>query len=305
MPRPLSYEYAAAGADSLNRIAGDVTDDRRFRYTVERQAAQDARQSERDLLEDKRFETQAKRQVAMDEVSLDREKRLAEGANLDNEMQRYRFEKEKTMDDNAKIMRIELDREAKEGANELFKINTDAPDADVKLAEWGAKYFRALDPDPKLGDPRLIRQFQINQGRVERAQAAKLAAAEKRAKFEADRLEAEQKLRGTETIKEGERTITRPIPAPGSPEEAQRQKETLLKQHDTLLSTLPKDKNPTPAEIASVNTVRKQLGFEELDAKGTAIKGTAVNKVFTPADYANVPSGEYFIDPQGVKRRKP
>lgn len=179
MARPLSYtDRAMAGADTLNRIANDVVDEKRFRYTVERQEKQDERQADRDAKADLRYEAQETRQAALDEQALIREKRIAEGEKLRNEMMRRQDEKETTQDANAARMKIETDREATEGANELFKINTADDNAMEKLADWGAKYFRALDE--KTGDPRLIKQFQINQSRAENRQLLKMKADELR-----------------------------------------------------------------------------------------------------------------------------
>jgi len=157
MARPLSYrDTAEAGAVTLNRMENDAVDERRYQDQLARQTKQDVRADAR-------------------------EDRLTQSDDLQTEMQRYAFEKQKTFDANAARMKIENDKQAIAANEELFKITTDTPDAPLKLAEWGAKYFRVLDE--KDGDPRLIRQFQINQTRAEASRMYREKLEDERAKF--------------------------------------------------------------------------------------------------------------------------
>lgn len=174
-----------AGAVSLSRVRDDVREDARYADQMARQDAQLARQAE------------------LDARAASREDRMADSQSLDDEVKRYEFEKTKTLDENAKRMKIETDRQAIEANKELFAIDTADEEAPLKLAEWGAKYFRVLDE--KTGDPRLIRQFQINQGRVEARQILKTKAEELRAK-------REQEMAGTVSIDdEGKQRISRQL----------------------------------------------------------------------------------------------
>lgn len=267
-----------------------------------------------------------------------RENRVARNQDLDYEMQRWNFEKEKTLDDHAKLMKIETDKQAIEANEELFKIRTDSPDADVKLAEWGAKYYRVLDQ--KTGSPRLIQHFQINQQRVDRKKLFEDALKEKRALAQTEseeikaqraaaidaglvstgvtiggeRFEAPQpanpKDAGTITtkIKQGEDdiTITKPLT---TDTEAAATRSPILSQHNTLEAEVNSlsGKPIPPAKIAQLNSLKAQLGFAPVAAATAAVPAATPPPralIASKSDFDNLESGAEFVW-NGKPGRKP
>lgn len=142
MPRPLSYAWPASerfarnGAESLDRIEGEMVDERRYQDRVGRQDANDAR--------------------------------AMESHDLDMDVRKYHHAKEKAFDENEALLKRDLVLEATEANQVLRDIRTDAPDAVQQLSDWRVKHFRLLDP--KLGDQRLINQLDINQRFVNQLQ---------------------------------------------------------------------------------------------------------------------------------------
>jgi hypothetical protein len=146
MGRPLSYrdnseERARAGAVTLARMEDAAVDESRYQDAQARMDRQEARAESRD-------------------------QRIDESADLENEVRRYQFEKTKTMDANEARFRADLDKQATEANQALRDISLDADDAETKIANWEAKYFRVLDPE--VGDKRLQKQHEVNTRMLER-----------------------------------------------------------------------------------------------------------------------------------------
>lgn len=256
MPRTTSEpeidEFARAGGLTRSRMMAQADDDRRFQAQQERQMRNDARLNAR-------------------------EDRMLEGADLDNEVKRWEFEKKKALDRNAALMKIETDKAAIAANEELFKINTADDDAQEKLADWGARHFRVLDQN--TGDPRLIRQFQINQTRAENRAILKMRADELRGAREAKDAEkraadeerkarladaaASGMVRESVTV-DGERyakpdATKEPKTEPDTYEKFQRDITAARKTHGIPTAKEAKDQLSLPPEI--------QKAFEERGAK--------------------------------------
>lgn len=133
-------QLGAAGAATLNDIEQGVRDDRHFRYRVQRDEANDAYRAGRDAVEDRRADS-------MDEI------------------RKYNFEHQKALDANEEALRKDLMQEAVVAGQALRDIRTDDEDASAKLAQWAVDHYRMLDG--KVGNPRLIRQFELNRGFVD------------------------------------------------------------------------------------------------------------------------------------------
>ncbi len=108
---------------------------------------------------------------------------------------------------------------------------------------------------------------------------------------------------GTETIKEGDVKITRPLPAPGTPadlaRQAEAQKRALEEQHATLESQLRKKEGKmlqgaSVEEIKRINDVKKQLGYDLLDSNGKVVPNSA-----SPPQIASSPVPNPAIAPPG------
>lgn len=172
MPRPLTYrdsdEAAQAGAATLNRMDSMVADERRYQEQLARQNRQDARADSR-------------------------EQRIDESVQLDNDVRRYNFEKTKSLDENAKRLKVDLDKQTTEANQALREISLDDDNAESKIADWGAKYFRVIDPE--IGDQRLQKQYELNlklleRRRIEREKANSVRQAQQLAKEEGLRVKS-------------------------------------------------------------------------------------------------------------------
>lgn len=245
MPRPLTY---AGTGDSLNRIQNEVADEKRFRYTVERNAEQDARQLERDVKTDLRYEAQAERQGRLDEQSILREQRLTENAELSNKLEQLRFDRQTAIDNNAKKLELELEHGTIKANADLREFKTDSPDALVRLKEIYADNYRVM------GNPVVKEHFETNRKMAEAAIKTREEAKAARAEYESKRLAEEQKLRGTETFKEGERTINRPVQPPPA--------ETIPSGHPDRKEELAR--TPAPALVANAPVLTDKAQFDAL-----------------------------------------
>lgn len=149
MPRPLSYrdnsdERARAGAVTLTRMEDNAVEERRYQDAQARQEAQDARVDAR-------------------------EERLSAADQLESDIRKYSFEKTKALDENAKRLRVDIDRQAIEANQAMRDISLDDPDAETKIADWEVKYFRVLDP--YIGDKRIQKQHELNLKLLDRRKA--------------------------------------------------------------------------------------------------------------------------------------
>lgn len=299
MARPITFgenessRLARAGAYTLNKIEDDVREDARYQEARAHQLKQESLAEERNARAE------------------GREERMTKSQELEDEIKRWDFEKKKALDANAARMKIETDKQAIEANEALFKINTETEDAPLKLAEWGAKYFRVLDE--KTGDPRLIRQFQINQGRADSARTAREKLAEEQKKATA--LKGEGFTPSSATI--GGVTYK----APGSETDDMKVLERERKFYQDNLARAEARRNAAKDDDtkklfdedireykAKRDEAESQLrSFREGKAQPAAAAEAPAGpvKVASADDFAKLPSGAEFIDPQGIKRRKP
>lgn len=213
--RPTSYaqaeDYARAGAVTRSRIHSEVAD------------------AEHDARDEQRYQ--------------DQQMRAAKSQALNDEMQRWEFERKRALDENAAALKIEMDRGVVAANQALREIDTSAPDARVKLAQWRAAHYRVL------ADPRISAQEKINQEFIDSRQKFADEAAQAKAAYElrkADEAAAGPKV--TMTVTE-ERDADFPNEPP------------ITTKKTTVTGTPAQVNLPARPDLRNIQTKLKEFGF--------------------------------------------